>query len=142
MSGLREVGRQKEIEYSKKLSVLMPYKDQEYRKYYDRCRQRTRLYGNWRQIYYNHNGVCANPGCGEPRYLEFHESFGSNSPMSNEHSIVLLCGWCHAKEHPERLFEFITHQPKPSMLSEDVAIEMETCGGLAIWMEKYGIVDS
>jgi len=104
-----------------------------------RCRKRTVRYGNWRQIYYDHDGICRR--CGVPFFLEFHEEFGNGSAMNCELFTVLCCNICHGREHPEWIGRIVVRQYQRSVLSEDIEREIEECGGLREWMSRYGITD-
>lgn len=114
----------------------MSYKDKEYARYYARCYQRTRLYGNWRRIYYEHDGVCK---CGSPFHLEFHEEFSNESLTISETYVILLCPQCHAAEHPDRWKNWIAHNYKHSQLAEDIEREIQKQGSLHNWLSFYGI---
>lgn len=116
----------------------MPYKDLDMRRYVRRCSDRTRQYGNWRQIYYDQDGICQE--CGSVFHLEFHEIFGRKSPLTNETSIVLKCPACHANEHSDNLKGMIFGQYTYSGLADDIEMEMTRCGGLRGWVKKYKIV--
>ena len=88
-----------------------------------RNRNRTVRYGNFRQIYYNFLGICAQPGCGAVDNLEIHEETDGISEIK----FVLLCIDCHCELEHQGGRESRRYL---SMLSEDISAEMLEYGGL------------
>lgn len=92
---------------------------------------RTSRYGNWRQIYHNSLGMCAE--CGEVDRLEIHEETDGISVISWR----LLCVDCHCA------LEDHTGNPNSrrylSKLSEDINIEIIEYGGLDNWEQAFRI---
>jgi len=113
----------------------MAFKDYEMELRYNRCRNRTIRYGNWRQIYVNCNGVCVE--CGDTEELEFHEKCKG----CESRDIVLLCPRCHQKAREHRGYVTINPRHYASRLQEDVAWEIADCGSRKAWMEKYNLTE-
>lgn len=85
---------------------------------------RTKRYGNWRQIYHNANGMCEK--CGAVDCLEIHEETDGISVISWH----VFCVDCHCKlegsgDRSSRRYL--------SLLSEDINAEILECGGLENW---------
>jgi hypothetical protein len=112
----------------------MPYKDKEVQKRHCRSQRRKWQHGNWRQIYYDNDGMCQI--CGGVEHLEFH---APQRECNGTHRI-LVCYECH-KHHDENYPMKIDHSYELSMLHEDVEAEMAECGGLEQWKTKCGIVE-
>lgn len=110
----------------------------ERRRYLNRTQKRKYKHGeNWRQIVVDCGALCVN--CFSLESLEFHEPFGENHNSNPKfQSRVLLCSKCHSKEHGEMFARRFVHK---SHLLEDVAFEMEQCGGYNKWIKKYNLID-
>jgi len=126
------------------------YKDPELRRMSHRCSVRKHRHGNWRQTYIDCAGICVarvNGGevCGAVRGLELHEQFGENGQRNDPRFQVrmLLCNFHHAMvdDHYHQS-SFISDQPNPSLLAEDVSKEIELAGSYKDWLEKYKLDDS
>lgn len=126
------------------------YKDPEMRRMVHRGNIRTFRHGNWRQTYIDCMGVCVakvNGGrvCGEVEHLEFHECFGENGQRNDPkfQVRVLICPFHHSlvDDHYHQS-SFISTQPNPSRLAEDVDTEMRLVGGYDGWIKKYKLDDS
>lgn len=92
---------------------------------------RTKRYGNWRQIYYNDLGMCTE--CGAVDLLEIHEETDGVSVISWK----LLCVDCHCalKDHKGNP----ASRRYLSKLAEDIAEEMREYGGLENWKKAFHI---
>lgn len=122
----------------------MPYANEDVAKLCRRNYNRTVRHGNWRQIYVDCQGMCqysenGNDICGETRSLEFHEIFGEDKKQEGKmQQRILLCEYHHS------LFEghdLVKNRYYPSMLSEDVSLEVLLCGGWKKWLEKYNLIE-
>lgn len=110
----------------------MPMKDYDVHKLLRRSSDRTRRYGNWRQIYLDCGGCCCaiqKDGniCGSLFQLQFHHV----TPTK----IVLVCSLCH-----DKLTDPYTCRPSYNnngMLTDDINREMERCGGYDEWIANY-----
>ena len=126
------------------------YKDPELRRMSHRGHMRKMRHGNWRQTYIDCMGICVakvNGGevCGEINHLELHECFGENGHRNDPkfQVRVLLCSQHHSlvDDHYHQA-SFISEQPNPSRLPEDVATEMRLAGGFDGWVKKHKLDDS
>ena len=125
------------------MSLSMPAfvkNDQDLMRWFKRIQNRDTRYPNWRQVYYDCNGICQYPVdnegmlCGEIDTLEFHEIYDDGGKVIQ---IALVCLYHHQSIHngicnPRRY---------PSKLQIDMDIEIKLCGSLADWQEKYQIID-
>ena len=89
--------------------------------------------GNWRQVYYDSNGICS--VCGSTEHLEFHAPEGEENPKR-----VLVCFKC-LKEQDGEYPLGIDHSNELSQLTEDIQKDMERLGGLVRWKATYNIKD-
>jgi hypothetical protein len=83
--------------------------------------------------------------CGETWGLELHESFGENGHRNDPKFQIryLLCSAHHAQvDDNYHQASFISLQPHPSMLSEDVSTEIQEAGGYDEWVKKFNLDDS
>ena len=129
----------------------MPYKNLGRRKLSTRGAVRTMRHGNWRQIYIDCMGMCVakvngdDSPCGAVDGLELHETFGENSHRSDPkfQQRVLLCNLHHALlEDRGHQAGFILDQYRPSVLADDVELEIMVGGGYQKWVKKWGLDDS
>lgn len=97
-----------------------------------RCRKRTDRYGNWRQFYHDHLGICDE--CGSVEYLEFHED-------TPGHLDKLLCLHCHIKHSNDKYGLQAIRRKYLSKLAEDVNRDILECGGYDGWKRVYAITD-
>ena len=102
-----------------------------------RCNNRTKRYGNWRQLYHDALGICQAEGCGSVDNLEIHEETDGISVITWK----ILCMNCHLKrEHGDINTNWIRRKYL-SKLSDDINIEITKCRGLEEWKEYYNIKD-
>jgi len=122
----------------------MPYHNGEVAKLCRRNYNRTVRHGNWRQVYVTCQGMCqysenGNGICGETRYLEFHEIFGEDKKGEGKmQQRVLMCQYHHSLLPGHDL---VKSRYYPSMLSEDVSLEVLLCGGWKKWLKKYNLIE-
>lgn len=112
--------------------------------YHTRCAMRKQRHGNWRQIYYDCDGMCQwrefdDSICGEVDYLEFHAPDGEGNDIEGvAKERVLICRTHHVEVHGDR---FVNERGYLPLLQEDIAYEIENLGGLAAWKKHYKIVE-
>lgn len=83
--------------------------------------------------------------CGETKGLELHECFGENGQRSDPkfQIRILLCSFHHSLvDDNYHQSSFISVQPNPSYLAEDVCKEIQVVGSYEAWLEKYKLDDS
>lgn len=126
------------------------YKDPERRRLVHRGNIRTSRHGNWRQTYIDCMGICVakvngDEVCGEVGHLELHECFGENGQRNDPkfQVRVLLCSFHHSlvDDHYHQS-SFISLQPNPSLLAEDITQEIGVAGGYQGWLVKHKLDDS
>ena len=72
--------------------------------------------------------------------LEFHEPFGENKyGWGVFQNRILLCPDCHSAEHSELLG--VDRLVLPSMLTDDVDLEIYMEGGYDNWIKNHGLAD-
>lgn len=130
----------------------MPYRNQERRQLSARGSVRTYRHGSWRQTYLDCLGMCVarvngdTSPCGVVDGLELHEVWGENGDPTTTGKFqqrVLLCNLHHALvDDRVHQVEFILWQYRPSLLQEDVHLEVLVGGGYQSWLEKWGLDDS
>ena len=114
--------------------------DQDLMRWFKRTQQRDIRYPNWRQVYYDCNGICqypvSNEGelCGELDTLEFHEIYDSEGKVIQ---IALVCLYHHQSIHDG----ICNPRHFPSKLQIDIDIEMRLCSSLENWKAKYQITE-
>jgi hypothetical protein len=103
---------------------------------WNRNYNRTKRYGNWRQIYYNANGICE--VCGEAvDELEIHEETDGISVIA----WFLVCMDCHLKKiHKDSPTDWIRRK-YGSKLAPDINAEIIKYGGLENWKKNFNIKD-
>jgi len=111
----------------------MPYKDIEEKRFRTRIIMRAHRHRDWRQVYYDCDGVCVR--CGSLDDLEFHETYNDRGDVDKT---VLLCNGCHSEAHD---YQIVNPRRFPSKLREDVEEEIKRYGGLEKWKEIMGIKD-
>ena len=111
----------------------IPHRDKDQYHYLSRVSVRAIRYPNWRQVFYDCDGVCVR--CGSLDDLEFHETYNDKGDVDKT---VLLCNGCHSEAHNGQI---VNPRRYPSKLQEDVEIEIMRCGGLEKWKEKFQIKD-
>lgn len=99
---------------------------------------RTKRYGNWRQIYCDNDGMCQGTRedgqpCGAVDLLEIHEETDGISVIEWK----LLCVSCHINLPGHR--GNVTSRHYPSKLAEDVNQEILEYGGLENWKKAFHI---
>jgi hypothetical protein len=113
-------------------------KDIDLMRFIKRIEKRTARYSNWRQIYYDCNGMCQYPVnsdyvCGEMDGLEYHEMYEGDIVIK----IALLCNYHHNSVHNG----IVNPRHYKSMLQTDIDIEVKLAGGVDNWKNKYNIVE-
>uniref|UniRef100_A0A6M3KMJ9 Uncharacterized protein n=1 Tax=viral metagenome TaxID=1070528 RepID=A0A6M3KMJ9_9ZZZZ len=112
----------------------MPLKN-EAKRLWDRNNNRTKRYGNWRQIYHNALGMCEI--CGEVDNLEIHEETDGIAVIEWH----ILCTKCHLHiVHKDNKTEWINRKYS-SRLAQDINLEIEKYGGLENWRQKFLLKD-
>ena len=109
------------------------------RKFQLRMARRKYKHGNWRQAVVDCGGMCIR--CWSVDNLEFHEPFGEDKlGWGIFQQRLLLCHTCHDKEHSELFGE--NRNIQPSLLSEDVSIEILRHGGYQQWLKDFNLKDT
>lgn len=83
--------------------------------------------------------------CGETEGLELHETWGENHSTTKGkfQQRILLCNLHHALiEDRGHQAALMLDQYRPSVLSVDVALEIQYAGGYQAWLTKWGLDDS
>lgn len=111
------------------------YKDRKVQAWRNRCAKRTYRHGNWRQVFIDCGGACAH--CGSFTLLEFHEQFGEDHKGDGKmQQRLLLCNSCHKEEEQHWNVNGRRHN---SLVCEDVQAEIDWCGGMDAWAERYSL---
>lgn len=113
-------------------------KDIDLMRFINRIEKRTSRYPNWRQVYWDCNGMCQYPVengiCGEMKGIEYHEIYNSDGDVSQ---IVLLCNYHHNSIHNG----IVNERRYQSMSARDIEIEMMLSGNADEWKKKFNIID-
>ena len=129
----------------------MPYNNAYRRTLSNRGSMRTYRHGDWRQTYIDCAGMCIakvngdDMPCGETDRLELHELWGENGdPTKGKfQQRVLICNLHHALiEDRGHQADLILDQYHPSVLQDDVRLEMLLAGGYDKWVKKWNLDDS
>jgi hypothetical protein len=95
----------------------------------------------FRQVFVDCGGSCVK--CGSVDGLELHEPFGEDKKKEGKmQRRIVLCNECHRAEHPKhangqmKLWEF-----KPSILSDDMDLEIYLHGGVEEWIKDFNLID-
>jgi len=118
----------------------MPFSDINYCQYHDRCRQRSRLHGNWRQHYVNESGICTfelDDGtlCGETNSLEFHSPFGEHNGNGFKYRVLRCVDHHYINEHGQ----LYPTQSNASKLTSDIQNEIFIAGSFSSWLNNFGL---
>ncbi len=117
----------------------MPYANKILKSIQRRNEKRTIRHGNWRQIIYDYNFMCAK--CGTYSISDLHEPFGEikyNNGNGNGkmQARIPLCYNCHSLEHDNNI---IINRNHVSQYLKDIEREIKECGNMNNWCKKYNI---
>ena len=124
----------------------MPYKDKEWHKHKRRCWRRDQRHPGWRQTYVDCDGECQwkveGYLCRDRDLLEFHHYYMKKKRNGDEYKEMrtLYCLRHHQETHIDDTGIVCNERHYPSMLQEDICVEIEEAGSYDKWIEKHGLV--